>query len=38
MDRLYSKYVLLVGDLKRAYDKDAIQVRHPIEFFKDPIW
>lgn len=30
--------VQLVGDLKRGYDKDNIQVRHPIEFFKDPIW
>ena len=30
--------VQLVGDLKRGFDKDNIQVRHPIEFFKDPIW
>lgn len=30
--------IQLVGNLTKAYDKDGIQVRHPIEFFKDPIW
>lgn len=30
--------VQLVGNLKRPYDKNNIQVRNPIDFFKEAIW
>jgi predicted AAA+ superfamily ATPase len=38
-DKLQPKRAIqLVGNLKREYDVGIIQVRHPIEFFKDAIW
>ncbi len=32
------KAVQLVGNLRQSFDSKGIQVRHPIEYFKDPPW
>ena len=38
-EKLKPKRVIqLVGDIKRGFDKNGIQVRHPIEFFKTGPW
>lgn len=30
--------IQLVGDLKKGFDKNGIQVMHPIEYFQNPPW
>ncbi len=32
------RVVQIVGKLKKSFDKDGVQVRHPVEFFSDAPW